>query len=567
MLNVRSSSVSALLWLALFALLAVTPAGAQSPASRPAESFAMLLTEGIAPCTVHVSACDTPLQDATKLTAKYEWDFGDKGSAFNELRGWSAAHTFDKPGQYPITLTITDEKGQKRTFTKTITVRQDSRRAIYVSAGGNDSFDGTTPARAVRTFSRATRLVADDTRLLFRRGDTFSVEKGFDLRSSNVVIGAWQREKSQNEANPVLTFAGDRRGAVMINLHQQSRDVVIEDVTFDSIFTKDTDEKGMPVAIRACGQVLTVRRCQFRNLGYALNCNGNPRGMMVQDCTAPLETGLRGYFSWVEGSDHVYLGNTVANSTRQHCLRIGGADRILIAGNDFSNLDRKSVDPFDTTKPALTIHKGSHVYITGNTIRKGEIGIGPLGNNDGLKYPESRWKYAVVEDNLINSLVQVFHGTSGVMCRNNTINRNDWIAFIVQGYDSTYQRGSGDITIANNFVTNRGARGAFLRVTGKVDGITLRENTYIAPKVAPDGEGSGAVCVYGQDLSSFREIARNIWPVPGESGKMFYIGPSMVKQWAYLTPEQWLKLPPVKGDQFKPLKPQPTTQPATVPAK
>ena len=35
---------------------------------------------------------------------------------------------------------------------------------------------------------------------------------------------------------------------------------------------------------------------------------------MSQDCIAPLETGLRAYLAWVEGTDHVYLGNVAVNS-------------------------------------------------------------------------------------------------------------------------------------------------------------------------------------------------------------------------------------------------------------
>ena len=50
----------------------------------------------------------------TPLTARYQWDFGDttSGSQFDQLPGFNAAHIYDVPGLYTITLTITNQAGQ-----------------------------------------------------------------------------------------------------------------------------------------------------------------------------------------------------------------------------------------------------------------------------------------------------------------------------------------------------------------------------------------------------------------------------------------------------------------------
>ena len=52
-------------------------------------------------------------------SAKYTWNFGDKTK---EVKKMSTTHTFKKVGDYPVTLTITDEKGKKTSVKKEIRV-------------------------------------------------------------------------------------------------------------------------------------------------------------------------------------------------------------------------------------------------------------------------------------------------------------------------------------------------------------------------------------------------------------------------------------------------------------
>jgi hypothetical protein len=64
----------------------------------------------------------------------------------------------------------------------------------------------------------------------------------------------------------------------------------------------------MPNAILAGGRALTIRDNTFLNMGYAINANQNPTGLLVQDNRAPLETGLRDYLVWTQGTDIVIVG-------------------------------------------------------------------------------------------------------------------------------------------------------------------------------------------------------------------------------------------------------------------
>src|SRR4051812_46273238 len=108
---VQPSLLLALL-LSSFPALGQTTQPATSPSSAPATqpadlSFSLLLTQGVAPCTLHVHATEIPLTHGTPLTARYQWDFGDPKGKYNSLAGWSAAHVYDRSGQYAVTLTLT----------------------------------------------------------------------------------------------------------------------------------------------------------------------------------------------------------------------------------------------------------------------------------------------------------------------------------------------------------------------------------------------------------------------------------------------------------------------------
>src|SRR5439155_25807818 len=128
--------------LSIILCLFVAPATfAQTTTSAPT-NFGIILSTGMAPCTIHVQALDLPLPTGRRLTARYQWDFGDPSGRYNQLSGWNAAHVYDRAGRFTITLTLTEESGATRKFTKTIEISPDTRKRIYVSTRGNDTNDG-----------------------------------------------------------------------------------------------------------------------------------------------------------------------------------------------------------------------------------------------------------------------------------------------------------------------------------------------------------------------------------------------------------------------------------------
>ena len=69
-----------------------------------------------APATVHVHAVGLVAEDPH--LAGYAWDFGDPGGAYNRVSGFNAAHVYDRPGTYTITLTLTEPGRKPRTLTR-----------------------------------------------------------------------------------------------------------------------------------------------------------------------------------------------------------------------------------------------------------------------------------------------------------------------------------------------------------------------------------------------------------------------------------------------------------------
>src|SRR5262249_50155085 len=153
------------------------------------------------------------------------------------------------------------------------------RKIIYVSNDGSDNNSGLSPQLALRTLDKARTLVGDNTEILLNRGDTFTLSNTLLIKGINVVIGAYGTGD-----NPRVNWAGATGYSPVMSTDLSARDVTIQDITFD----KESDHD----AISAGGKNITVRGVQFLNVGYGVNANKKPTGLLVQDSSAPTETGM-----------------------------------------------------------------------------------------------------------------------------------------------------------------------------------------------------------------------------------------------------------------------------------
>lgn len=554
----------------------------------PLAHIRMIGGTGMAPCAVHVDALDIRPAKGTPLTCRYQWDFGDAGSAYNMLEGWNAAHLYTKPGKYTIVLKLTDESGAVIEAKAAVDVRPDRRRAVYLSADGNDSNDGATPATPLRSAARAAAQIGGDTKLLFRRGDVFPVTSSIKITSQNVLLTSYGDKPADpstapttnpsDDPRPRLIWTGPRNDGRIIIPDNTSSDVVIQDLAFDTIFTHDTETAGIANAVLPAGSLCTIDHCLFLNIGDAVNCERNPTGLLVQDNSAPLETGLRGYFVWVQGIDVAILGNDCANSTRQHDVRANLYGRLLVADNHFTNLNRQSVDKKDISKGCIVIQRGDFAYVTGNTVSNGPIGIGPLAGPDGAHDQatrNSRTRFVVVENNKVNNApIVIDTGIMHAIVRNNLVHQQSGATIIVHGTDRSIPgRTVEDVRVLNNTGIIDGKTQAFLAAWSAPASLTLDNNLLVAPNLQTGGDQTAAVYVQAKDLSGFAEIANNIWclakTAPYAHGGINYVWPKWADPQGYLTPDQWAQLPQVKGDLFENVMldgdgcPDPNSQAAT----
>ena len=103
----------------------------------PMASFTASALSGTAPLTVNFSGILSSDEDGT--IKKYEWDFGDGGSAVGE----GVSHTFNAAGSFSVVLRVTDDDGATDTATQMITVLPAEEPGGGTGTGPSVSFTAT----------------------------------------------------------------------------------------------------------------------------------------------------------------------------------------------------------------------------------------------------------------------------------------------------------------------------------------------------------------------------------------------------------------------------------------
>jgi hypothetical protein len=254
---------------------------------------------------------------------------------------------------------------------------------------------------------------------------------------------------------------------------------------------------------------------------------------------------------WTQGSRGTIVGNTVLNSTREHCVRAVTADELTVEDNNLANPDRSAAgDAGDGEKGCIEIHMGAYAWISNNTVADGDIRVGPRGAANEPTDSSTDW--CVVQDNqLTDTMIFVQPGAHDAMIRNNVIiedaTSSTTAAIQVNGPDAD-GRIVQNLTLVNNTVIDNAATGNFLQLNGAVDGITMVDNLFVAPHLIVGDYNSCAVYVAPTDLSSFTRIADNVWPTATGTGAgaMMIGGGTASQQWETLA--QWTANPVVSGD-------------------
>lgn len=163
---------------------------------------------GDAPAPLPVFFRGGPWVDEAAL---YEWTFGD-GATLTGPYYSNAAHVFEAPGAYTVTLKVTGKDGTQHTAGVMVNARARTGRTFYVDAqAGADNKAGTSEANAWRTVAYATGkfgvgFYQPGDRILFKRGQTHPmVDAGAVPRNvampKGVLLGAYG-----DGAKPVLKY-------------------------------------------------------------------------------------------------------------------------------------------------------------------------------------------------------------------------------------------------------------------------------------------------------------------------------------------------------------------------
>ncbi len=433
---------------------------------------------GVAPLSVFFDLTTSPkFSDGSYIDATCLWNFdvdnNDPNGKFERTNGFVAAHVFEAIGNYKVRVDIYDKQGAKTTKEVTISATPFSGTTYYVAANGSDSNPGSID-QPVLTASHAIKdLAQPNTRILFKKGDTFHsrwIDAGAKL--GPVIIGSYGSGAAPiiySDAVKDATHAGDA-STIDIGSDWRIMDLVVcaggstagytdvntpgytygkPDITVPSypsgvnfggvsarnslIYRVEQYHLGT-AGMNITGQFNTVAECVFHNSsdgGYS-----SPNGEGFNDGNAVIG-------NWMYDNDP---------NKPEHDFRLQGGSRLFFAHN---NLDHPCVN-YD----AITIRGNSDRVVIYKNIINGLLSI--YSQRRGVNNSENQ-HYIVVESNL-------FLGRTSY--NPPFINYNDKLAIELE---------AKDITIRNNIFYNYQCQLTIgsSPISGNSDRIKVYNNTAI----------------------------------------------------------------------------------------
>ena len=310
-------------------------------------------TSGVAPLAVFFDAVDTTpsgtaspfrwtsgvYQPADYEGTLYAWDFGDPssgswtltGNSRNTATGYTAAHVYENPGTYSATLTLTDTSGTVRKYVQTITVSRFNGTTYYVAANGSDSNNGLTPSTPFLTVAKGMSMIGTNRAILFRRGDTFTVNRSWAISAPGPgIIGAY------GTGNRPILNCPDLGDVNIFSPSGAGTDWRVMDLEMRGPnLASDTGPVGPPVTEQAVNSTfLRLRLPSWKvSIGWGdwTPIYATPHdGMFVVECELP---SAGNYAAYVGGRHLAIMGNVATDSGTTHLLRVWQAHKAVISNN------------------------------------------------------------------------------------------------------------------------------------------------------------------------------------------------------------------------------------------
>lgn len=317
-----------------------------------------------------------------------------------------------------------------------------------------------------------------------------------------------------------------------------------EGIEFDGITFWGPDvegKEGVGAAVYAAGKNIGVSNCTGINVGYLVYSNHGLDGldaMEIVGCTAV--EGVQAYCVYVEGRDILIEGNRfhqLKPPGQGHCIRTGGVVHLTIKKNELLRNNNAS----------LYITHGEDVWIDGNTVIMGDIGIGPMRTQADR---DKRLKNVTVARNTIEEgKINIYAGTDGAHVTGNIVHSSSGGIVNLEGNRDDLGRVLHDVLIQRNTLVLSNKQGAFLTSTGRPNTVDYVGNLHIAPADYVGGDSEPLVKLGQPDLNGWG-IRNNVWPMP-RNARIFYrlstdpqfkTGPNVGKeQWETITAgERWI---------------------------
>jgi PKD repeat protein len=489
---------------------------------------------GVAPLSVFFDATGTTSPGVTALPfheIKYTWSFGDAAggagwaygsrvgsSSKNAASGPVAAHLFETPGTYTVTLTAFDgANANSKTATITVTDPNTvfSGNTICVANGATPvaGVGGCPSGAAVQNmpnWSTISTLRATYKRILLKKGDVWSMDGMVNFTGANSagpgILGAYG-----SGASPKVLLDVDAQAVYM----DGSTDWRIMDLEFASSTTSGSNK----VAVVANNNSnLLLLRLHIHDVMSGV-VGGTNNGMFVVDSnihnTFQIFGGIGAY---IEFTDRLaILGTRVSTIPGNHCVRVQGSAGLVIsnnqidtprwnfpaAGNGGHVLAVRGIFGADI---AVWTGKWAENMVISDNVLDGSMGsidaffVGPTNTGSA-----ERLRNVIAERNTIKSVSNAVYAevASGLTFRNNLVlTTGSPYSMVVASENTAGSPAPSSTFIYNNtfYKPDASLRNGYSTIflyysgtSGAPSGTVIKNNLAYSPADTRDFSGSGSI--------------------------------------------------------------------------